>query len=126
MKEFRLSLPHRPGELARVTELLARKEINLRSVSGLTEGNKGIIALVGQDVNALRQALQEARVPFEEAELLTVELEDRPGQLAEVAAKLGAAGINLTSLYLLGREGSKVQLGLTTDQTSKAKQVLGA
>ena len=125
MKEFRLSLPHRPSELATVAETLARKGVNLRSVAGLAESNKATIALVGDDVNTLRQALQEARIRFEELELLTVEMEDQPGQLADLTAKLSNASINLTSIYVLGREGSKVQLGLTTDQMSKAKKVLG-
>ncbi|OGF54091.1 MAG: hypothetical protein A2Z21_08345 [Candidatus Fraserbacteria bacterium RBG_16_55_9] len=125
MKEFRLSLPHRPSELANVAEALARKGVNLKSVAGLSEGNKATIALVGHDVNALRQALQEARIRFEEVELLTVEMEDQPGQLADLAAKLSNAGVNLTSLYVLGKEGGKVQLGLTTDQVPKAKKALG-
>ncbi len=72
MKEFRLSLSHRPGELARIADELANKGINLKAVTGLAEANKATIALVGHDVNALRQALQEARIRFEEAELLTV------------------------------------------------------
>jgi len=125
MKEFRLSLPHRPAELANVAEVLARKGVNLKSVAGLTEGSKATIALVGDDVNALRQALQEARIRFEEAELLTADLSDHPGQLADLTAKLSTADVNLTSLYLLGREGDKVQLGFTTDQPAKAKKALG-
>jgi hypothetical protein len=125
MREFRLSLPNRPGELARLTEELARKSVNLKAVAGLAEANKATIALVGHDVNALRQALQEARIRFEEVELLTVDLEDQPSELADVAAKLSDASINLTSIYILGREGNKVQLGLTTDQIAKAKKALG-
>lgn len=125
MKEFRLSLSHRPGELARVADELARKNINLKAVAGLTEANKATVALVGHDVNALRQALQEARIRFEEVELLTVELQDQPSQLADLTGKLNEAGINLTSIYTLGREGNKVQLGFTTDQPAKAKKAIG-
>ena len=125
MNEFRLSLSHRPGELARVADELARKGINLKAVAGLAEANKATIALVGHDVNALRQALQEARIRFEEVELLTVELEDQPSQLADLTAKFSEAGINLTSIYILERGGNKVQIGLTTDQLAKAKKALG-
>ncbi len=125
MKEFRLSLSHRPGELANVAETLARKGVNLKSVAGFAEGNKATIALVGHDVNALRQALQEARIRFEEVELLTATLDDEPGALADLTAKLSNASVNLTSIYVLGREGHKVQLGLTTDQPARAKKVLG-
>ena len=125
MREFRISLPHRPGELARVTEELANKGVNLQAVAGLAEANKATIALVGHDVNALRQALQDARIRFEEVELLTVELEDRPSALADLAAKLSDGDINFTSIYILGREGNKVQVGFTTDQLAKAKKTLG-
>lgn len=125
MKEFRVTLSHRPSELARVAEALARKSVNLKSVAGFAEGNKATIALVGHDVNALRQALQEARINFEEVELLTLALDDQPGQLAELAANLGNAGINLNSIYILGKEGSKVQLGFTTDKIPQAKKLLG-
>lgn len=125
MREFRIALPHRPGELARVTEELANKGVNLKAIAGLAEANRATIALVGHDVNALRQALQNARIRFEEVELLTVELEDRPSALAELAARLSDGQINLTSIYILGREGTKVQLGFTTDQVAKAKKALG-
>lgn len=125
MREFRISLPHRPGELARVTEELANKGVNLKAIAGLAEANKATVALVGHDVNALRQALQDARIRFEEVELLTVELEDRPSALADLAAKLGGNNINFTSIYIVGREGNKVQVGFTTDQVAKAKKALG-
>jgi hypothetical protein len=125
MREFRISLPHRPGELARVTEELAKKGVNLKAVAGLAEANKATIALVGHDVNALREALQEARIRFEEIDLLTVELEDQPSALADLVAKLSHGGIDFTSIYILGREGNKVQVGFTTDQPAKAKKALG-
>ncbi|MCR4404728.1 MAG: hypothetical protein NUW06_05590 [Candidatus Acetothermia bacterium] len=125
MREFRVSLPQRPGELARLTAELANKGVNLKAVAGIAEANKATIALVGHDVNALRQALQDARIRFEELELLTVELEDQPSALADLAAKLGDGGINLTSIYIVGREGTKVQVGFTTDQPAKAKKALG-
>ena len=125
MKEFRVTLSHRAGELARVTEILAQKQINLKSVAGFAEGNKAVIALVGHDVNALRQALQDARIQVEEVELLTVAMEDEPGQLAEFASKLSAGGINLNSIYVLGRENQKVQVGFTTDKVAQAKKLIG-
>ncbi len=125
MKEFRISLPHRPGELARVADSLARNGVNLKSVAGFAKGNESILSLVGHDVNALRGALQDARIRFEELELLTVEMDDEAGQLAALTAKLGDAGVNLTSVFILGRSGSKVQLGFTADPIAKAKKAIG-
>jgi len=125
MKEFRISLPHRPGELARIADMLARREINLKSVAGIAAANKAVVTMVAYDVNAMRTALQEGNIRFEEVEVLTVDLEDKAGELADIAAKIGNAGVNIESIYMLGREGSKVQLAIAVDNIQKAKKALG-
>lgn len=124
MKEFRVSLPNRPGELARVADFLARADVNIKAVAGMAEANKAVVTFVGHDVNAMREALQKGNFRYREVEILTVDLEDKAGELAAVAAKLGNAGVNIESIYVLGREGSKVQLALAVDNIQKAKKEL--
>jgi hypothetical protein len=125
VREFRVTLHHRSGELARLTELLTRRGLNLKSVAGLAEEGKAIICLVCEDVAGLRTALQESRIQFEEAELLTQLMEDRPGEMSALTSKLAMAGVNLTSLYILARETPLVEVGFTVDDPKKAKKALG-
>jgi len=124
MRDFAIHLTHRPGELARVAHALARAQVNLKSVAGLTIGSQGVIRVIADDVEAARRALQEGHIPFEENEVATVLLENRAGELEDMAAKLSNAGINLNALYVIGLEGDLVELALSVDDVKKAKKVL--
>jgi hypothetical protein len=124
MKEFRVTLTHRSGELARVTQLFANEGINLRSVAGVSDGHKALICLVAEDVARARAALEGARVQFVEAEVLTELIEDDPGEVAALAGRLADAGVNINSLYILARDTPLVEVGFTVDDAKKAKHVL--
>ena len=78
MRDFAIHLTHRPGELARVAHALARKGVNLKSVAAMTVGNQGVLRLIADDVDTARSALKEGNIPFEEHEVVTVLLENRP------------------------------------------------
>lgn len=125
MREFKVSLSNRPGELANLAELLGNKGINIASVAGVSEGEKSsVVALITEDVGSTRDALRAERFQFEEEELLSVDLEDKPGELAAVARKLGDAKVNIESLYLLDKREESVQLALEVDNKEKAEGVL--
>jgi hypothetical protein len=124
MRDFTIHLTHRPGELARVTHALARKNVNLKSVAALTLGNQGVLRLIADNVEAARSALQEGNIPFEESELVSVLLENRAGELEGVAGKLANAGLNLQAAYVIGLDGDLVELALAVDDPKKAKKVL--
>jgi hypothetical protein len=124
MRDFAIPVTHRPGELARVATALARKGVNLKSVAGLSLGNQGLIRIIADDVEAARAALNEANIRFEESELVTVLLENKAGELAEVGSKLANVGLNLQAVYVIGLEGDLVELAIAVDDVKKAKKAL--
>lgn len=124
MRDFAIHLTHRPGELARVATALARSDANIKSVAGLTFGNQGMLRLISDDVEAARKAFQESNIPFEEHEVITVLLENKAGELAELAAKLANANVNLQAMYVVGLDGDLVELALAVDDVKKAKKLL--
>ncbi len=124
MKEFRVMLTHRAGELARLTSLLAERHINLKSLAGFSADHKAYICLVAEDVAALRSALEESRIPFQEAEILSEFLENEPGQIADLAQRLSDAGVDIQSMYILARDEPLIEMGFTVDDPKKAKKVL--
>jgi len=125
MREFRVTLTHRTGELARLTQLLADAGIDLKSVVGIAENHRAHVCLVTTAVAEIKAALTEARIPFTEEEVLSEIVENQPGEVAALTARLSEAGVNLHSLYILAREGPMVELGFTVDDPKKAKKVLG-
>jgi hypothetical protein len=124
MRDFAIQLTHRPGELARVANELSKKGVNIKSVAGLAVGNQVLVRIIADDVEAARAALTESNIRFEEAELVTVLLENQAGELAGVAGKLADAGLNLQAIYLTGIDGDLVELAVVTDDVKKAKKLL--
>jgi hypothetical protein len=124
MRDFAIHLTHRPGELARVASALAHTDANIKAVAGLTFGNQGMLRLIADDVEAARKGLQQANIPFEEHEVITVLLENKAGELGEMAAKLANANVNLHAVYVVGLDGDLVELALAVDDVKKAKKLL--
>jgi len=125
MRDFTIHLTHRPGELARVANALSRTSVNLKSVTGLTLGNQAVIRLIPDDVEATRTALRDANIPFEETEVVPVLLENRAGELADLAGKLSNAGVNMQAIYVIGLDGDLVELAVAVEDAKKAKKALG-
>lgn len=123
-KEFRISLPNEPGQLARVCEALGSRGVNILSVAAIGAANP-VVALVADQEDKTRDVLQELGLSFQEVELLTVEVPHRPGELGTFAKKIGDANINIDSIYLLEESGGEVKVALTVSDLTKAKQELG-
>jgi hypothetical protein len=124
MRDFAIQLTHRPGELARVANILGRHRVNLKAVAGLAIGTHVTIRIVPDDVESARAALEAANIRFEESEIVQVLLENRAGELAAVSSRLGDGGVNLRAIYLTGIAGNLVELAIVADDMKKAKRLL--
>jgi hypothetical protein len=90
----------------------------------MTVGNQGVLRLIADDVDSARSALKEANIPFEEHEVVTVLLENKAGELEEMASKLANGNVNLHATYVVGLDGDLVDLALVVDDPKKAKKLL--
>jgi hypothetical protein len=124
MKEFKIFVEHKPGELAKVTEALANRAVNIKAIASEADGSKASLRVVTNDVNTTIAALKEAGSSYEQNDLLTLTLLDRPGELSKVAKKLGKAKINIESIYILGQKDGKTDVALVVDNMKKARERL--
>lgn len=122
-KEFRISLPNQPGQLVRVCEALNQRNVNIKTIAGTAGTNQ--LAMVTDQEEFTREVLQKLGLSFQEVELVTVRLVDKPGTLADFARKLADANINIESIYRLGVAADEVEVAFTVSDINKAKQVLG-
>ncbi len=99
-KELKVRVADRPGALGEVTSALAEKKVNLRAVNAWVEGTEGIIRMVVDKVPVARKALAAKGWQVEEKEIVEIEVSDKPGALAEKAASLGRAGVNITYVFV--------------------------
>ncbi len=124
MRDFVITLSHRPGELADVTNALSLQGVNIRSLTAVHVENHAIVRIIPDDMEAARTALRSAHVRFEEEELVTLLLENRAGELTGVLAKLSDAGVNLEAMYVVGVADDLLELAFATDDFKKAKRAL--
>jgi hypothetical protein len=88
---------NRPGQAARVTEILARANINIRCITVASSGTFGVMKLLVNDPDLACQALQHEGFAATLTEVIAVEMPDKPGALHSVAQCLAAQKINLAN-----------------------------
>ena len=124
MKDCSIQLTHHPGDLARVAQALARRGANIRALAVVSVGGHAIARIIPDDIEVARRAFKDANIRFEESEVHTVLLENKPGELAAVTNRLGDAGINLEALYLTGIADDLIKIAIVSDNPKKAKKLL--
>jgi hypothetical protein len=125
MNAFIIELDNRPGSLADVAAAIAEKGINISGVAGATGTTTGAVALVTNDEDATRSALDSAGARYREVALASASLEDKPGVLAEVARNLANAGVNIEAIFPTGMEGGRITVAFGVDNIEAAKSALG-
>jgi hypothetical protein len=122
---FIVEIRNMPGELARVTEAIAQKGINLLGFTGAACGETGSLVLLTNDEAGTRSALSGAGFQSREVELVVASLANEPGTLAAVARKLADAGVNVEAALPTGMEGGKVSVAFATDNPARAREAIG-
>ena len=124
MTEFAIRVSHRPGELARVANALARYGVNIKSVTAQANGSEAILRVLPDNAEPARAALTQNQIAFEESEVVIVLLENRAGELAKVSERLAEANVNLRAIYLTGIVDNLVELAIVADNPERARQAL--
>jgi hypothetical protein len=120
--DFTVYLDDHPGELARVGELLGSAGVNVSGVCAVVSGGgQAEVHLLVDDMAAAFDALTAAEIDVvNEQEVVVVDVEDRPGELGEIARRLGDAGVNITLVYL----ATSNRLVLAADDLNTARTAL--
>jgi hypothetical protein len=121
---FTIRLRNEPGSLAALAEKLAEHGIDIRSLAVGAVGNYGCAVVSVSNDEAARDVLRQARYQFVEGEAINVGVVDRPGALAQLARRLGEAGVNILGVVVLGRFQGKAELAITVDSVESAKRAL--
>jgi hypothetical protein len=97
MQAFIVEARNHPGELARVTETIAKQGVNIEAFC-IGYDNSGLTTFLSHDENGLRTALKSDGIKHKEIPFLTIWLENRPGTVAKTSRRLADAGVNIEFL----------------------------
>lgn len=126
-KELVIIVTNKIGVLADITDVLAGQGINLAAVAGYAaEAGKAQIMLMSDDNFHAGDALRKAGYKtIKENEVIMFELENKPGALKNITAKLSAEGVDIKYIYgTTCLEGCPGKIVLSTNDNKKALALL--
>ncbi len=119
--EIFVILENKPSKLGELCAFLAENEINIEAIGVFQDTAKIYV----KNVTKAMKLLNKANYTTDLRDVLLVDLENRPGALAEITSKLGNKGINIEYCYArLSRKGGTTSIILDVSNIDKAVGLL--
>jgi len=123
-RQFVVQLQNRPGELAHLARALGTRGIDIRQIASAGAGPLGCAFLTTSDEVSTREVLRGLGHLFMEGDPVRVDVEDRPGGLADMLERFGARGVNIFGTMIVGRHPGTLQMVFCVDDGARAQEIL--
>jgi hypothetical protein len=99
-----IDIENSPGALAEIAAAISDAGVNIAAATCLGAGQRAELHILVKHAEAAKHALAISQVGVtREREVVVVEVEDRPGVLADLTRKIAKAGVNLDLVYVATR-----------------------
>jgi hypothetical protein len=96
-----IDIENTPGALAQVAAAISDAGVNIASATCIGSGEQAELHILVPHAGAARHALAISHLAItREREVVVVDVEDRPGVLADLTRKIARAGVNLDLVYV--------------------------
>ena len=126
-KQLSIFLENRPGGLARICGTLSEAGVNILALSIHDTVDHAIVRLLADRPVKALLLLEQHGLYILESDVIVMELDNRPGALAEAAQKLAHADINIQYAYCTATDHQGIGcLILKTDEMDRTIELLSA
>jgi hypothetical protein len=99
-----IDLENEPGSLARVAAAISDAGVNISAATCVGTGERVELHILVPFAEAAKHALGiSGIVVTREREVVAIDVEDRPGVLADLARRIAGAGVNVDLVYVATR-----------------------
>src|SRR5947207_11416362 len=99
-----IDIENTPGALAEVAAAISDAGVNIAAATCLGSGERAELHILVPHAEAVKHALAISHVAVtREREVVVVEVEDRPGVLADLTRRIAKAGVDLDLVYVATR-----------------------
>mgnify|MGYP006282496109 CR=1 FL=1 len=120
-------LKNRPGELRKVTQMLADNKIDIRALTVAETADYGILRLIVNKPEECYKLLQSKNFLVGKTDILAVEMADHPGGLHKIASVFGDAGVNIEYMYAFAyKETAILLIQVSNEHRATAVETLDA
>jgi hypothetical protein len=121
--DLTIDIENTPGALAEVATAISDAGVNISAVTCVGPGERAELHLLVPRAEPVRHALGISHVAVtREREVVVVDVEDRPGVLADLARKAARAGVNIDLVYIA--TGNRLVFGAA--DSAALREALGA
>jgi hypothetical protein len=125
LKQISVQIENSHDRLYEFTRALGDEGINLRALTLVDTGNFGELRVLVSDTSMARHILMKKDMPARVDDVVAVQVEDKPGQLADLLERLMADGVKIKYGYALaGMDSGKAIMIFRFDDNDKAIEVL--
>jgi hypothetical protein len=105
MFDLVIDIENNPGALARVAAAISDAGVNIAAATCIGPGERAELHILVPHAEAVKHSLAISHdvAVTREREVVVVEVEDRPGVLADLTRKVARAGVNLDLVYVATR-----------------------
>jgi hypothetical protein len=99
--DLAIDIENSPGALAQVAAAISDAGVNIAAATCVGPGDRAELHILVPHGEAAKHALAISHLAVtREREVVVVEVEDRPGVLADLTRKIARAGVNLDLVYV--------------------------
>lgn len=124
IRQYTVFLPNVPGALAKFVELFANEGINIIGLASEIRDDSGVVRIAVDGDRKVSHILTGAGFTTIETSMISLELEDKPGQLLRLTKVLSENNINITTVYGTSFGGASGRLLMNASDTDKALEVI--
>lgn len=125
MKQITVIIENKIGALASITEILGRSGINIVSISAQGFENTGIIRILTPDIVTATNDLAKAGFNAIVSDVIILKMIDRPGELYKTTKKLSKDGVNIRSVYIIGKDNEgRTEVVIDPEDYNRALKVI--
>jgi len=124
IQQISVFLENKSGRLAEVTKTLGDAGVNMRAATIADTADFGILRIVVDNPQKALEALEKKGFTAKVTEVFAIELEDRPGGLAEIMELFHTTGVNIEYLYSsLENKNNKAVVIFKVDDTEHGNKI---
>ena len=123
--QFSIFMVNKPGVLAQILGEFAQAKINIIAMTMMDSVEHGVMRVVFAAPERAKKVLSRLNMPYNETEVLCVNLANKAGALAVVAERLARNHINISYAYCTaGAKGGRTTGVLKVADVKKAMRLL--
>jgi hypothetical protein len=127
VSQISVFLENKEGRIFEVCELLGKHKINIDALNIAESEGFGVLRMIVNKPKAAMTALKEKGFSASQTAILAVEVEDRPGGLADVLKIISTNKLNVEYMYgFTIRKSDRAMMVFRFDDPDKAAEILQA